>query len=351
MENRVILLVEDDARDQTLALRALNKSKIINEVVIARDGEDALDYLFGTGSYTGRNTAVMPQFILLDLRLPKMDGLQVLQAVRSDERTRTIPVVIFTSSNEEEDLIKGYDLGANSYVRKPVDPEQFVEATKQLGLYWMVLNQVAKVLLVDAHEVVRDGLKRILDEQPGTTAFGEAGTAPEALKLVREQDWDVAVLDLSLGGRSGLEALKEMKQIRPQLPVLILSMHAEEQYARRAFKAGAGGYITKDSPREELVKAVKKVMSGGRYVSAALAEKLIFDIGGDTDRALHETLSDREFEVLRLIASGKTVGNIAEMLSLSDKTISTYRSRILEKMGMKTNAEVIRYGLENDLVD
>jgi DNA-binding NarL/FixJ family response regulator len=142
-----------------------------------------------------------------------------------------------------------------------------------------------------------------------------------------------------------------MKQIRPQLPVLILSVHAEEQYARRAFKAGAGGYITKDSPRAELVKAVKKVMSGGRYVSAALAEKLIFDIGGDTDRAPHEILSDREFEVLRLIASGKTVGNIAEMLSLSDKTISTYRSRILEKMGMKSNAEVIRYGLENDLVD
>jgi two-component system, NarL family, invasion response regulator UvrY len=208
-----------------------------------------------------------------------------------------------------------------------------------------------KILLVDDHEVVREGVKKILAEQSGTITFGEASTASEALKLVREQDWDVAVLDLSLGGRSGLEVLKELKQIRPQLPVLILSMHSEEQYARRAFKAGAAGYITKDSPRAELVKAVNKVMGGGRYVSAAIAEKLIFDISGGTDRAPHETLSDREFEVMRLIASGKTVGEIAEMLSLSDRTISTYRARILEKMGMKTNAELTHYAIQNKLVE
>src|SRR6266481_5909527 len=139
-----------------------------------------------------------------------------------------------------------------------------------------------KILIVDDHEVLRDGVKRIFDKQPDTVTFGEASTVPEALKLVREQDWDIAVLDISLGDRSGLEVLKELKQIRPRLPVLILSMHSGEQFARRAFRAGATGYVTKDSPRAELVKAVNKVMGGGRYISAAVAENLIFDIEMDT---------------------------------------------------------------------
>jgi DNA-binding NarL/FixJ family response regulator len=208
-----------------------------------------------------------------------------------------------------------------------------------------------RILIVDDHEVLRDGVKRIFDKQPGTIIFGEAGTVQEALRLVREQDWDVVVLDLSLGDRSGLEVLKELKRIRPRLPVLILSMHSEEQFARRAFKAGAAGYITKDSPRAELVKAINKVIGGGRYASSALAEKLIVDLGKDTDRPLHESLSDREFEVMRLIASGKTVGEIADLLSLSDSTISTYRARILEKMEMKTNAELTHYAIQNKLVD
>lgn len=208
-----------------------------------------------------------------------------------------------------------------------------------------------RILIVDDHEVLRDGVKRIFDKQPGTIIFGEAGTVQEALGLVREQDWDVVVLDLSLGDRSGLEVLKELKRIRPRLPVLILSMHSEEQFARRAFKAGAAGYITKDSPRAELVKAINKVIGGGRYASPALAEKLIFDLGKDTDRPLHESLSDREFEVMRLIASGKTVGEIADLLLLSDSTISTYRARILEKMEMKTNAELTHYAIQNKLVD
>jgi two-component system invasion response regulator UvrY len=208
-----------------------------------------------------------------------------------------------------------------------------------------------KILIVDDHEVVREGVKKILSEQPGAITFGEASTASEALRLAREQDWDVVVLDLSLGDRSGLEVLKGLKPIRSRLPVLILSMHSEEQYARRAFKAGAAGYITKDSPRAELVKAINKVIEGGVYISPALAERLAIDLGSGIDRALHEALSDREFEVMRLIASGKTVGAIAEMLSLSDKTISTYRARILEKMGMKTNAEIIHYAIQNKLVN
>jgi DNA-binding NarL/FixJ family response regulator len=207
-----------------------------------------------------------------------------------------------------------------------------------------------RILIVDDHEVLREGVKRVFDKQPGTATFGEASTLQDAQRLVREQDWDIVVLDISLGDRSGLEVLRELKQIRPRLPVLILSMHSGEQFARRALKAGASGYITKDSPRAELVKAVDKVMSGGRYISPTLAEKLIFDFE-DTDRPPHEALSDREFEVLRLIASGKTVSEIAGVLSLSDSTISTYRARIMEKMRMKTNAEITHYAIQNKLVD
>ena len=143
MESKVILLVEDNPRDEALTLRALKKSNIVNEIVIARDGVEALDYLFGTGAHAGRDTSEMPQLVLLDLKLPKVDGLQVLQRMREDERTRRLPVVVFTSSSEEEDLINSYNLGANSYVRKPVDFEHFLEAAKQLGLYWLVLNLIA----------------------------------------------------------------------------------------------------------------------------------------------------------------------------------------------------------------
>jgi two-component system invasion response regulator UvrY len=208
-----------------------------------------------------------------------------------------------------------------------------------------------KILIVDDHEVLRDGVKRVFDKQSGMTTFGEASTAQEALRLVHEQEWDVVVLDISLGDRSGLEVLRELKQVRPQLPVLILSMHSEEQFARRAFKAGAAGYVTKDSPRAELVKAVNRVAEGGRYVSPALAEQLVIGLERGSDRPAHEILSAREFEVMRLIASGKTVSEIAAMLSLSDSTISTYRGRILEKTGMKTNAELTHYAIKNKLVD
>lgn len=206
-----------------------------------------------------------------------------------------------------------------------------------------------RILIIDDHEIVRDGLKNILSEQSEDNTFGEAGTLPEALALASEHDWDVAVLDLSLGGRSGLEILKALKQMRRRLPVLILSMHSEEQYARRAFKAGAAGYITKDSSRAELVKAISKVAEGGRYISPTLAEELVIDLERGSDRPPHETLSDREFEVMRLIASGKSVSEIAAMLSLAVGTISTYRMRILKKMEMKSNAELTRYAVQNGL--
>jgi two-component system, NarL family, invasion response regulator UvrY len=209
-----------------------------------------------------------------------------------------------------------------------------------------------RILVADDHAVVRNGVKKLFEDQPEETTFGEAATAEEVLTLVREENWDLAVLDISLGGgRNGLDALKKIREIRPRLRVLILTMHAEEQYARRAFKAGAAGYITKDSSRAELLEAINKVIEGGKYVSPALAEKLIGDLQRGSDRPPHEALSDREFEVLRLIASGKTVREIADLLSLSDKTISTYRARLLEKMEMKSNAELTHYAIRNKLVE
>jgi len=208
-----------------------------------------------------------------------------------------------------------------------------------------------RVLIVDDHEVLRDGVRKLLDEQPGAISCGEAGTPDEALRMASTQEWDAVVLDLSLAGRSGLDVLKQLKMIRPRLPILVLTIHSEEQYARRAFKAGAAGFITKDSPRAELSKAILKVLDGGKYLSPALAEKLIVDLERGVDRTPDQTLSDREFQVMRLIASGNTLSEIADLLSLSDKTISTYRARLMEKMGMRTNAELTRYAILNKLVD
>ncbi|HSE22092.1 MAG TPA: response regulator transcription factor [Pyrinomonadaceae bacterium] len=205
-----------------------------------------------------------------------------------------------------------------------------------------------RILTIDDHEVVREGVKGLFSS--GLAEFGEARNGPEAMTLIRDQDWDIAILDISLAGRSGLDVLKEIKQTRPKLPVLMLSMHAEDQYAMRAFKAGASGYISKASSRDELRKAVLKVIKGGRYVSPSMAERMVFDLNV-RERAAHEHLSDRELEVLCLIASGKTVGEIAKGLSLSDKTISTYRRRILDKMQLNTNAELTYYAIRNGLVE
>lgn len=205
-----------------------------------------------------------------------------------------------------------------------------------------------KILTIDDHEVVRRGVKDMFTKESAT--FGEAHSGAEALALVREQPWDIAVLDISLGGRSGLEVLAELKQLRPRMPVLILSMHAEEQYAVRAFKAGASGYINKASSGEELRRAILKIIKGGQYVGPSLAEKIVLQLS-QPGKVPHENLSNREFEVLCSIASGKTVTEIAANLSLSNKTISTYRRRILDKMDMKTNAELTHYAIRNRLVE
>jgi two-component system, NarL family, invasion response regulator UvrY len=207
-----------------------------------------------------------------------------------------------------------------------------------------------KILLADDHAVVRHGLKQILTDAFKRATYGEARNAQEAIDLDWQQDWDVVVLDITMPGRSGLDVLREIKQSKPRLPVLVLSMHPENQFAGRVLKCGASGYMTKESAPDELVGAVKKVLAGGRYVSNALAENLAASLSA-SQKAPQEKLSDREFQVLRLIASGKMVTDIARDLSLSVKTISTHRARILEKMGMKNNAELMHYAMQHRLVE
>jgi DNA-binding NarL/FixJ family response regulator len=208
-----------------------------------------------------------------------------------------------------------------------------------------------RILLVEDHAIVREGFRRILADTFDNLVCGEAGTGPEALAQVRGGTWDVVVLDISLPGRGGLEILKDIREVRPRLPVLMMTMYPEDQYALRAFRAGASGYITKGSPPDEVVEAVKKVAGGGKYVSATLAEHLAGNLMSDTGRPKHEALSDRELQVLRMIGAGKTVKEIGFDLHLSEKTVSTYRTRLLEKMAMRTTAELVRYAIRSNLVD
>ncbi|UCG55146.1 MAG: response regulator transcription factor, partial [Dehalococcoidia bacterium] len=200
-----------------------------------------------------------------------------------------------------------------------------------------------RVLIADDHPVFREGLRQILNETNDLVVASEASNGIEVLKKVREGCCDVVLLDISLPGINGIEILKHLKSEKTGIPILMLTMHPEEQYAIRALKAGASGYLTKESTPDELVIAIRKISKGGKYVSSSLAEKLATEVGRKDAKASHEMLSDREYQIMLLIASGKTVSQIAEILSLSIKTISTYRSRILEKMGMKTNAELTYY--------
>ncbi len=207
-----------------------------------------------------------------------------------------------------------------------------------------------RILIADDHSVVRQGLKQVLAAEFRHAVFGEACTGQQAIDLAWKEPWDVLVLDITMPGQNGLDVLKAIKKTRPKLPVLMLSMHPEDQFAVRMLKIGASGYMTKESAPAELVGAVKKVVSGGRYVSPALAEKMASYLAMDVQSPPHERLSDREFLVLRLIASGKTVGEIARELSLSVKTVSTYRTRIIEKTGLRNNSELTHYAIQNKLV-
>lgn len=208
-----------------------------------------------------------------------------------------------------------------------------------------------RILIADDHALVRKGLRQLLAEALPQVEFGEASNAQEALDLVWGNHWNVLLLDITMPGRSGLDLLKQLKQDRPELPVLVLSAHPEEDYALRVLKAGAAGFLNKDAAVEELLAAIRKVAAGGKYVSPSVGETLAESVETLAPHPRHEDLSDREFEVFRLLASGKAVSEIAAQLSLSVKTISTYRTRLLQKLHVKGNAELIRYAVQHRLTD
>lgn len=213
------------------------------------------------------------------------------------------------------------------------------------------MKKMIKILVADDHTLVRKGLKQILLDTPDVEIVEEASNGPEVISKINNNDYDLILLDIALPGRSGIDVLKQLKCIKPELPVLILSMYPEEQYAVRSLRAGASGYLTKESAPEELIDAIKKIIIGKKYITSTLAERLAYEIDVNSDKVLHNSLSDREYQVFCLIASGTTVKEIADKLSLSVKTISTHRARILQKMHMKNNAQIIRYGLKQGLVD
>jgi DNA-binding NarL/FixJ family response regulator len=207
-----------------------------------------------------------------------------------------------------------------------------------------------RILIADDHAVVRQGLKQILTADPDVIVTGEAKNGNEAIELARKVEWDVAVLDFSMPGPNGLDLLNEIKREFPERPVLFLSMHPEDVHATRVLKAGGSGYITKESASQELTSAIKKVANGGKYISQSLAEVLALEISPDNRKLLHETLSDREYRVMWLLASGKQINQIAKEMSLSPSTVSTYRARILKKLKVGTNAELVRYAISHRLV-
>jgi two-component system, NarL family, invasion response regulator UvrY len=211
------------------------------------------------------------------------------------------------------------------------------------------MNAMIRVLIADDHPVVRQGLKQILLKTSNLMVTGEAADGHEALQKAQSEPWDVMVLDINMPGRSGFDILKELNRDQSKLPVLVLSMHSEDDFAMHILKAGASGYLTKESAPTELVNAILKIVNGGKYISPTLAEKLAFGKDFGPDRPLHESLSNREFQVMQMMGRGKTAMEIADELALSVKTVSTYRARILKKMSLKSNAEIIRYAIQNHL--
>lgn len=207
-----------------------------------------------------------------------------------------------------------------------------------------------RIIIADDHTIVREGLKQIISESPEMTVAGEASDGQDLLEKVRRENFDAVLLDITMPGRSGIDILKQLKAEKPGLPVLMLSMHPEDQYALRAIKAGASGYLTKETAPDELIKAIKKITSGGKYITPSLAERLVSVFSDNTDELSHKKLSDREFEVFLKIAAGKQVSQIAGDMFLSVKTVSTYRSRILSKMNMSNNAELMHYAMKNGLL-
>jgi DNA-binding NarL/FixJ family response regulator len=208
-----------------------------------------------------------------------------------------------------------------------------------------------RALIVDDHQIVRRGLKEIFDDEFSELEIGEAKNSRAALELIATQEWDIVLLDINIPGRNGLEVLSEIKRLRPRTPVLVVSAYPEEEFAIRSFKLGASGYLNKSSASDEVVAAARKAMAGGKYVTALLAEKLAATLGSDIRQAPHESLSNRELQVLRMVAMGQTIKEIAGELALSEKTVATYRLRIAKKLGLNSNVELTRYAMQHRLVD
>jgi two-component system, NarL family, invasion response regulator UvrY len=207
------------------------------------------------------------------------------------------------------------------------------------------------LLIVDDHAIVRHGLRQVVSEAHDIEVTAEAGSSQEAVRLLREHDFDMVLLDISLPDKNGIETLKMIKRDKPNLPVIMLTMHAEDEFGVRALKAGASGYVTKQSAHDQLLNAVRQVAAGRRYISQDLAEELVRSIGESSEKLPHELLSDREFDTLRMLASGKSLSEIGQMFSISPKTVSVYRTRLLEKMKLKNNAEIAHYAVKNGLID
>ncbi len=229
--------------------------------------------------------------------------------------------------------------------------KQFITPTPGIvtKTWYKQKSSLMNILIADDHELIRGGIKRLLSDSFEHLQFGEATNGPEVFEFIEKKSWDILILDLNLSGQSGLEVLKELKRRESKVPVLVLSMYPEEQFAVRVIKAGAAGYATKGGSTSDLVDAVKKIASGGKYITSSVAEKLIDAVDAGLDQTPDSVLSDREFEIFKLIASGKTVGEIARMLNRSVKTISTHRAHILQKMNLENNASIMQYAVSHKL--
>ena len=358
-DDKVILLVEDNRDDEALTLRALKKNNIKNEVMVVHDGVEALDYLFGTGKYAGRNINLLPQVTLLDLKLPKLDGLEVLRRLRTDPRTRLLPVVILTSSNEEQDRIKCYNLGANSYFRKPVHFARFIDAYTLATIERTVMRpgphgqEMIRVSVVEAtrmgSQLIAEALKRSRNRFDVHAVIGDCS---DTLQEVMNQEPHVALISVQLRDSpfTGLEILRQLSASRPKTAAVALLDSDERTLVIDAFRAGARGVFCRDYCLQGLPKCIRKVHEGQIWVSNSELEFLIAFIANARSTQLLETgamslLTPREAEVARLVAEAMPNQEIALKLGVNEHTVRNYVFRIFEKLGLSNRVELALYAL------
>ena len=358
-DDKVILLVEDNRDDEALTLRALKKNNIKNEVIVVHDGVEALDYLFGTGKYVGRNISLMPQLTLLDLRLPKLDGLEVLRRLRTDPRTKLLPVAILTSSQGEQDRINCYNLGANGYFRKPVHFTQFIDAYTLAIIDKTVMrpgphrHEMIRVSVVEATrmggQLIADALKRSKNRFDARAVIGDCS---DTLMELLNQEPDVAVISVQLrdGPFTGLEILRQLCASRRKTAAVALLDSDERTLVMDAFRAGARGVFCRDYCLQGLPKCIRKVHEGQIWVSNSELEFLITFIANARPTQLIETgsmslLTPREAEVARLVAEAMPNQEIALKLGVNEHTVRNYVFRIFEKLGLSNRVELALYAL------